>query len=1850
MKNSEFSLICLALLLVSLWAIPHPADSEQYNAIKAARIGKVIEQEQRLPSGIMQALNFDQESRNGLLVPVDSTFTLALSGNDDSSTGAIPLPFTFDFYGSPQTEFYINNNGNISFGEPYSTYSSTGFPINEFPMFAAFWADVDTRPAASGKVYYKVEPGRVIVTWQQVGYYSNHTDKLNTFQIIFSDGTDPLIGIGNNIAFSYADMQWTTGDASGGSNGFGGTPATVGLNKGDGVHYALIGRFDHAGTDYNGPGGSPSGVSYLDNQLFTFSAQGMSLPPFFTGMPMQAVEMNVGQSIVLNIDAHSAQLDGYVNAIVQYDFTSGITATVIPGNPCQIELEIEGRLDNRGEHVITIIATDDNDPPLSRTATISVNITGELQDFLLVADYNSSAINLVDANTAQVYGPYLQGELGDTGLHDVVISSDGSFALISNFYNNRIYQIDLSDPLNPVVSGTYYLGFAAEDISLSRDDRFALVADGGNATMIAVLDLQSRTTVQVLNIAPHYAQGVELGPDGKVLVNDVTSGMVHQYILNQQSAVLSYSGISLPITNCLNVAIHPSGNFAIASRHTGSIEVLQLHPDNSISILQSINLTGAQSAIYSRDGSLAIIAEYGWESDVLSVYQVNTDGSLQWSNGYYLPRSSAAGFFGVDTVAITTDNGKVFVGSYASENLNPLCMVDLNTHNVSQLSVPSPTGICIGTQSIQAIFMAETTNFLDYTQVQFQNLSYGNPDSWLWNFGDGQSSVELNPVHIYDEPGFYTVTLTIYKGGLSDSFSMQIEALFEDEIHLTLANSPYYFASDFIVPESGSLLIDEGVQMVFWPGAGLKVYGSLTADGVTFKSDMMLNFSGLTIDSRSDNLVLNNCQILNAVLGLKIVNSSFSINNLEITKNLPYTEEAGMMIQGACNMIMTNIEINGYNPGIVFNNPDRTTSSPLLTNIRVRNSSSSSRTEGSGIKVMGAVALQLDDAELDDFSTGIDWNSSGQNLELATPLLTNIRVRNSSSSSRTAGTGIKIIGGGAIAVSNVEIDDYDTGIDWDAEAQTYAQSSPLLTNIRVRNSSSSSRNGSIGIVLKNMRNVTAQNDSIIGFSQGMIIDNSELAGSANPLLSNIRIRNSSSSSRTETYGIQLLGANNGSISDVEVLDSDNAIQIIGNEDARAVSNPLLSNIRVRNSSSSSRNPGRGILIQGAVNANLNNAVIEDYPIGMWYEGGNPSALANSNPLLTNIRVRNSSSSSREAYKGIVLKNLPAVQCSLLVIYPVIGNDRQANVLGSGIIIDDSNATIRTSTIWGLEHGLHLVGAADANFIKSIIWSAVDNQELTEPVFIESGVATVQQSNISYAAGVYDGVGNTDLNPRFVNPQQGNFYLKPRSPLVNTGVGALPFDFDVLADTYQKSFNPGWNMCGVPLLTQSGQNTPVAIFGEALAPFYVSPYYTSILQFNQNTMPQLGTVIFQNSTGYSVPAQVLPGVGYWVRNPNPYAANVGVYGIVDDEDYVMELQGVPSPTSGFFMLANPYDVPISLQNGGIELLGQVSPWLRLYNAQSNSMNTININDPACVIEPWSAVIFKANAATDQVIFSYPAQRNETPRITGTPALAGSRPGQASWEIMLKATIDNHESIVTMGTAKDALPGYDAMDVPELPFDPFPTAFNLSIQNPDWEYFPGGYRRDIKTNNESAWHWPLQLDLQNLLVDGRYSGNVELALLPNLKIPANHSFRLIDPQSGQIVDLLNQRMDIRLRIDATDLQDGSTPWLYSLILEARLETDSGSNPALAFGLSNYPNPFNPSTTFGFSMPKAGHVEMALYNLKGQRVRSLLSQDKDAGTHSVVWDGKDDRGQTCASGFYFCRISTPFGVINKKVLMMK
>jgi hypothetical protein len=87
-----------------------------------------------------------------------------------------------------------------------------------------------------------------------------------------------------------------------------------------------------------------------------------------------------------------------------------------------------------------------------------------------------------------------------------------------------------------------------------------------------------------------------------------------------------------------------------------------------------------------------------------------------------------------------------------------------------------------------------------------------------------------------------------------------------------------------------------------------------------------------------------------------------------------------------------------------------------------------------------------------------------------------------------------------------------------------------------------------------------------------------------------------------------------------------------------------------------------------------------------------------------------------------------------------------------------------------------------------------------------------------------------------------------------------------------------------------------------------------------------------------------------------------------------------------------------------------------------------------------------------------------------------------------------------------------------------------------------------------------------------------------------------------------------------------------------------------IGNYPNPFNPETTISFNIGNEANVELSIYNIKGQKVKTLINDKLTKGVHRVVWDGKNSSGLKVSSGVYFYRLKTPKLDTIRKMLLMK
>jgi hypothetical protein len=176
-------------------------------------------------------------------------------------------------------------------------------------MIAPFWADVDSRNPASDVTRFSSQPGQVDghpafgVSWRNVGYFSQHTDKLNSFQLVLIERSDRAAG-DFDIEFNYNQIQWETGDASGGGGGLGGAVARVGWTNGMGLFMECQGSGTSlALLDQEPEAPAKNFACGLIYQMWNSVIPGRIIIPVINGMPQSepglVFQMEAGPDLIL---------------------------------------------------------------------------------------------------------------------------------------------------------------------------------------------------------------------------------------------------------------------------------------------------------------------------------------------------------------------------------------------------------------------------------------------------------------------------------------------------------------------------------------------------------------------------------------------------------------------------------------------------------------------------------------------------------------------------------------------------------------------------------------------------------------------------------------------------------------------------------------------------------------------------------------------------------------------------------------------------------------------------------------------------------------------------------------------------------------------------------------------------------------------------------------------------------------------------------------------------------------------------------------------------------------------------------------------------------------------------------------------------------------------------------------------------------------------------------------------------------------------------------------------------------------------------------------------------------------
>ncbi|MBX2971968.1 MAG: gliding motility-associated C-terminal domain-containing protein [Flavobacteriales bacterium] len=748
------------------------------------------------PSGIERGGGNGGNDCNCWIEPDDS-YTLALAPNDDGSSDLISLPFSFNLYGDLYNTCYVNNNGNVSFVQSFGTYSSTGFPNNTNRMVAPFWADVDTRNNG-GTVWYKVTPTAMYVNWVGVGYYNQQTDKRNWFQLIITDGTDPVVGVGKNVSFCYKDMQWTTGSASSGVNGFGGTPATVGANRANNTgDYIQFGRFDHAGNDYDGPFGNTDGVSWLDfkNFIFTTVTATQNIPPIATGQYLcDTLRACVGQTAELELTflapennqvtvaTSSAPTIGSWTEIAN---TSGIIASVTGQfTPTDADL---------GFHEVVFTGVDDGAPNLTSIISMVIEVIPPPSEPPTITG------NLIfcagQSTTLTASGPFSSflWNNGQTGT-SIVVTSPGDYTVTGGIglcqMDASVTVTQIQAPVLAITGPATYCGDPLPELTASggfENYQWSNNVSGMTVTVgPGVYTVSGEYEGCINTSAPFTVTEVDPGPPVITGGLQFCEGMNTTLTFNT-AAYTSYewsTGDTEPYLTTTDGEFYVTAHYLNCSYTSEPVTVEEV-------ILPPVVVTGDTTVC--SNATVALTASPGFNTYTWSNNNLGPTANVG-SGSYYVTARIGPCSTRSNTVTVTALPAPTPVISGPAmecggapvtlETTEPYTSYLWSTEStaasvvvsggVYTVTVTQENG-CTGTSPAYTVVLGSDPHAAFSTDpvspqplsttVGFTDLSEGNGSTivaWAWNFGmPGEDSNFPSPTYTFEGPGRYPVTLTI---------------------------------------------------------------------------------------------------------------------------------------------------------------------------------------------------------------------------------------------------------------------------------------------------------------------------------------------------------------------------------------------------------------------------------------------------------------------------------------------------------------------------------------------------------------------------------------------------------------------------------------------------------------------------------------------------------------------------------------------------------------------------------------------------------------------------------------------------------------------------------------------------------------------------------------------------------------------------------------------------------------------------------------------------------------------------------------------------------------------------------
>ena len=307
----------------------------------------------------------------------------------------------------------------------------------------------------------------------------------------------------------------------------------------------------------------------------------------------------------------------------------------------------------------------------------------------LVADHNSHSVVVFDVDTNTALGSVsLPGSGVVTG--DVVMTDNGALGFVTD-YNSRVWVIGLSDPTSPTVEPIpIAISIAGEDISITPDQRFLVISDGGTNAPLAVVDIASRTEVGTLHVGSDETS-VEVSETGTVLTTSFNDDTLRRLTIDG-AGNLTDTGDVLAVTDPMNAYSAPGGTTGIVLSFTGAIQSFRMAGLVSV---DTRTLSGpGVSAVFSPAGDRVFVRDPGGSVNAFAFNA--TTGEMSASPLFTVYVGEAFTFVGIDQLAISPNGADLYVPANASDSINVYSAADgAFLARITHPNLGNPTGIAI---------------------------------------------------------------------------------------------------------------------------------------------------------------------------------------------------------------------------------------------------------------------------------------------------------------------------------------------------------------------------------------------------------------------------------------------------------------------------------------------------------------------------------------------------------------------------------------------------------------------------------------------------------------------------------------------------------------------------------------------------------------------------------------------------------------------------------------------------------------------------------------------------------------------------------------------------------------------------------------------------------------------------------------------------------------------------------------------------------------------------------------------------------------------------------------------------